>query len=100
MRSLIAKILRSTPVGKIYILIKPKSKEVALNRLTTKFCGLTEFFYTHGKYSEMIGRKSKKSCLISFEIDVTKIDWRKYLQEIHIPGLIKYIFNNHKNMSE
>lgn len=31
---------------------------------------------------------------INFAIDVTKIDWRKYFQEVHIPGLRKHVLND------
>ncbi|KAL7106436.1 hypothetical protein ACP275_07G113800 [Erythranthe tilingii] len=30
----------------------------------------------------------------SFDIDVTKIEWRKYFQEVHIPGLRKHVLKD------
>ncbi|XP_073138810.1 fatty acyl-CoA reductase 2, chloroplastic-like [Henckelia pumila] len=53
----------------------------------------------HTGNTQKLLREMSKEELLNFEIDVTKIDWRKYLQEVHIPGLIKHVLNHHNNMS-
>ncbi|XP_057772194.1 fatty acyl-CoA reductase 2, chloroplastic-like [Salvia miltiorrhiza] len=44
---------------------------------------------THNLLSEMSEEEK-----MSFPIDVREINWRKYFQEIHIPGLRKHVLND------
>lgn len=31
---------------------------------------------------------------IEFDTDVTKIEWKNYIQNVHIPGLRKHVLND------
>ncbi|KAL1561438.1 alcohol-forming fatty acyl-CoA reductase [Salvia divinorum] len=45
-----------------------------------------------GNTDRLIDAMSKEERL-SFEVDARNIEWKKYFEEIHIPGLIKHIIN-------
>ncbi|XP_073049363.1 fatty acyl-CoA reductase 2, chloroplastic-like [Primulina eburnea] len=55
-----------------------------------EFVGFIKGRFHTGNTLRLLQEMSEQEQL-SFEIDVTKIDWRKYFQEIHIPGLRKYV---------
>ncbi|XP_073134331.1 fatty acyl-CoA reductase 2, chloroplastic-like [Henckelia pumila] len=57
-----------------------------------EFVGFIKGRFHTGNTRRLLQEMSEEE-LLSFEIDVTKIDWRKYFQEIHIPGLRKYVLN-------
>ncbi|XP_073056542.1 fatty acyl-CoA reductase 2, chloroplastic-like [Primulina eburnea] len=61
-----------------------------------EFVGFIKGRFHTGNTQRLLQEMSEEE-LISFEIDVTKIDWTKYFQEIHIPGLRKYVLD-HKNI--
>ena len=48
-------------------------------------------FHT-GNTNKLTEEMSKEEQL-NFQVDVKNINWKKYLEEIHIPGLIKYVIN-------
>ncbi|XP_047978551.1 fatty acyl-CoA reductase 2, chloroplastic-like [Salvia hispanica] len=63
-----------------------------------QLCKMYEFatflkarFHT-GNTQKLIEEMSKEE-QINFQVDVKNINWKKYLEEIHIPGLIKYVIN-------
>ncbi|XP_073284302.1 fatty acyl-CoA reductase 2, chloroplastic-like [Primulina huaijiensis] len=62
-----------------------------------EFVGFIKGRFHTGNTQRLLQEMSEEEQL-SFEIDVTKIDWRKYFQEIHIPGLRKYVLNNRENV--
>lgn len=31
---------------------------------------------------------------VEFSVDIAKIDWKKYVQQVHIPGLRKHVLHN------
>ncbi|KZV34796.1 fatty acyl-CoA reductase 2-like [Dorcoceras hygrometricum] len=55
-----------------------------------EFVGFIKGRFHTGNTERLLQEMSEEEQL-NFEIDVTKIDWRKYFQEIHIPGLRKYV---------
>ncbi|XP_073138808.1 fatty acyl-CoA reductase 2, chloroplastic-like [Henckelia pumila] len=58
-----------------------------------EFAGFFNARFDTGNTQKLLRQMSEDE-LLSFEIDVAKIDWRKYFQEIHIPGLRKYVLND------
>ncbi|KAL0359295.1 UNVERIFIED_CONTAM: Fatty acyl-CoA reductase 2 [Sesamum angustifolium] len=58
-----------------------------------KFLGFFEGRFDTGNTQKLLKEMSKVEQL-NFEVDATNIDWRKYLLEIHIPGLRKHVLNN------
>ncbi|KAL8482679.1 hypothetical protein ACS0TY_025640 [Phlomoides rotata] len=58
-----------------------------------KFIGFFKARFHAGNTQKLLSEMSKEE-EISFVIDVAKIDWRKYLHEIHIPGLRKHVLND------
>ena len=50
------------------------------------------FRFDTGNTESLIEAMSKEEKL-SFEVDARNIEWKKYIEEIHIPGLIKHIIN-------
>ncbi|KAK6116787.1 hypothetical protein DH2020_049520 [Rehmannia glutinosa] len=51
-----------------------------------------EYMFHTGNTKKLLEEMSKEE-QVEFNIDPTKIDWRKYFVEIHIPGLRKYVLN-------
>ncbi|KAL0341394.1 UNVERIFIED_CONTAM: Fatty acyl-CoA reductase 2 [Sesamum radiatum] len=58
-----------------------------------KFLGFFEGRFDTGNTQKLLKEMSKEEQL-NFEVDATNIDWRKYLLEIHIPGLRKHVLND------
>ncbi|XP_075480232.1 fatty acyl-CoA reductase 2, chloroplastic-like [Primulina tabacum] len=87
---------RNNTVGKDEKIVQKQWK--AKVAYAEQLCKLYEFsgfmkarFHT-GNTQKLIQEMSAEE-LLTFEMDVTKIEWRKYFQEIHIPGLRKHVFN-------
>lgn len=57
------------------------------------------FFRFHTGNSQKLIEEMSKEEKLSFEVDARNIDWRKYFQEIHIPGLRKHIINGTRTTS-
>ncbi|XP_057777197.1 fatty acyl-CoA reductase 2, chloroplastic-like [Salvia miltiorrhiza] len=58
---------------------------------TYEFVVFSKARFHTGNTHKLIEEMSKVEQL-KFEVDVKNINWKKYLQEIHIPGLIKSIY--------
>lgn len=46
--------------------------------------------FDNGNIRKLMGDMSEEE-KGSFEIDVTKINWRNYIEKIHIPGVQEYV---------
>ncbi|XP_012829365.1 PREDICTED: fatty acyl-CoA reductase 2-like [Erythranthe guttata] len=57
-----------------------------------EFVGLFKARFHAGNTQKLLYEMSKEE-QINFDLDVTKIEWRKYFQEVHIPGLRKHVLN-------
>ncbi|KAK6116788.1 hypothetical protein DH2020_049521 [Rehmannia glutinosa] len=57
-----------------------------------EFIGFFNARFHTGNTQKLMKEMSKKEQL-DFEINAMNIDWRKYFQDIHIPGLKKHILN-------
>ncbi|XP_057777315.1 fatty acyl-CoA reductase 2, chloroplastic-like [Salvia miltiorrhiza] len=57
-----------------------------------EFVGFLKPRYHTGNIQKLIEEMSKEEQL-NFQVDVRNINWKKYFQEIHIPGLSKYVTN-------
>ncbi|KAG8375853.1 hypothetical protein BUALT_Bualt09G0002300 [Buddleja alternifolia] len=57
-----------------------------------EFIGLFNARFHTGNTQKLLEEMSKEEQL-DFEVDVMNIQWRKYFQEIHIPGLRKHLLN-------
>ncbi|KAL7145450.1 hypothetical protein ABFS83_07G084700 [Erythranthe nasuta] len=55
-----------------------------------EFAGFLKARFDAGNTQKLLSEMSKEE-QINFDIDVTKIDWRNYITEVHIPGLIKFV---------
>ncbi|XP_051126507.1 fatty acyl-CoA reductase 2, chloroplastic-like isoform X2 [Andrographis paniculata] len=69
-----------------------------------KVCKMYEFagFFParfHTENTRKLLQEMSEEEQLDFEVDVMKIDWRKYFQEIHIPGLRKHVINGNKMSS-
>ncbi|XP_057781285.1 fatty acyl-CoA reductase 2, chloroplastic-like [Salvia miltiorrhiza] len=58
-----------------------------------QFLGFFKARFHVGNTQKLLSEMSKEEKM-SFAIDVREIDWRKYFQEIHIPGLRKHVLND------
>ncbi|KAI3459885.1 hypothetical protein Pfo_016548 [Paulownia fortunei] len=57
-----------------------------------EFVGFFNARFHTGNTTKLIKEMSKEEQL-DFEVDAINIEWRKYFQDIHIPGLRKHILN-------
>ncbi|KAI3459884.1 hypothetical protein Pfo_016547 [Paulownia fortunei] len=57
-----------------------------------EFIGFFKARFHTGNTQKLLEEMSKEE-QVNFEVDATKIDWRKYFVEIHIPGLRKHALN-------
>ncbi|KAL3621596.1 hypothetical protein CASFOL_036508 [Castilleja foliolosa] len=57
-----------------------------------EFIGFFNARFNTGNTERLIKEMSKEE-LIEFEINAMSIDWREYVQDVHIPGLKKHILN-------
>ncbi|XP_051126506.1 fatty acyl-CoA reductase 2, chloroplastic-like isoform X1 [Andrographis paniculata] len=64
-----------------------------------EFAGFFPARFHTGNMQKLLQEMSEEERL-DFEVDVMKIDWRKYFQEIHIPGLRKHVINGMKMSSK
>ncbi|KAL3621597.1 hypothetical protein CASFOL_036509 [Castilleja foliolosa] len=55
--------------------------------------GFLKARFYNGNTQKLLEEMSEEE-KVEFFIDATKIDWRKYFVEIHIPGLRKYVLSN------
>ncbi|KAL9162374.1 hypothetical protein ABFS82_07G086500 [Erythranthe guttata] len=55
-----------------------------------EFAGFLKARFDARNTQKLLSEMSKEE-QINFDIDVTKIDWRNYITEVHIPGLIKFV---------
>ncbi|XP_051126509.1 fatty acyl-CoA reductase 2, chloroplastic-like [Andrographis paniculata] len=60
-----------------------------------EFTGFFPATFHTGNTQKLLQEMSEEERL-DFEVDVKKIDWRNYFQEIHIPGLRKHVINGTK----
>ncbi|KAL8049015.1 hypothetical protein ABFS82_07G107400 [Erythranthe guttata] len=58
-----------------------------------EFLGLFKARFHAGNTQKLLYEMSKEE-MDNFDIDVSKIEWRKYFQEVHIPGLRKHVLND------
>ncbi|CAA0818434.1 Fatty acyl-CoA reductase 2 [Striga hermonthica] len=58
-----------------------------------EFIGFFKARFHTGNTRKLLDEMSKEE-QDKFEIDATKIDWRKYFVDIHIPGVRKHVLNN------
>ncbi|XP_042058874.1 fatty acyl-CoA reductase 2, chloroplastic-like [Salvia splendens] len=78
--------------------LKSQNQAKAKAAYADKLCKLYEFIgffnarFDTGNTEKLIEAMSKEEKL-SFEVDARNIEWKKYFEEIHIPGLIKHIIN-------
>ncbi|KAL8049021.1 hypothetical protein ABFX02_07G106200 [Erythranthe guttata] len=56
-------------------------------------CKMYELNRFHAGNTQKLLYEMSKEEQINFDLDVTKIEWRKYFQEVHIPGLRKHVLN-------
>ncbi|XP_011085075.1 fatty acyl-CoA reductase 2 [Sesamum indicum] len=80
-----------------------KSRAKAKVAYAEQLCKMYEFIgFIQGRFDTSNTQKLLKEMSqeeqLEFEVDATKIDWRNYFLEIHIPGLRKYVLND-KTMS-
>ncbi|KAK6130585.1 hypothetical protein DH2020_035677 [Rehmannia glutinosa] len=57
-----------------------------------EFIGFFKARVSHRNTRKLLAEMSKEEQL-NFEVDATKIDWRKYFVDIHIPGVRKHVLN-------
>ncbi|XP_057777211.1 fatty acyl-CoA reductase 2, chloroplastic-like [Salvia miltiorrhiza] len=57
-----------------------------------EFAGFLKPRYHTSNTQKLIEQMSKEEQL-NFQVDIRNINWKKYLQEIHVPGLRKYVTN-------
>ncbi|KAI3459882.1 hypothetical protein Pfo_016545 [Paulownia fortunei] len=57
-----------------------------------EFMGFYKARFHTGNTQKLLAEMSKEE-QVEFEVDATKIDWRKYFVEIHITGLRKYVLS-------
>ncbi|KAL8048991.1 hypothetical protein ABFX02_07G103650 [Erythranthe guttata] len=55
-----------------------------------EFAGFLKARFHSGNTEKLLCEMSKEE-KINFDMDATKIEWRKYVKEVHIPGLRKYV---------
>ncbi|KAL0402769.1 UNVERIFIED_CONTAM: Fatty acyl-CoA reductase 2 [Sesamum radiatum] len=70
---------------------KVQSKAKAKVAYAEQLCKMFDTSNTQKLLKEM-----SKEERLNFEVDATKIDWRNYFLEIHIPGLRRYVLNDTK----
>ncbi|KAI3470306.1 hypothetical protein Pfo_026969 [Paulownia fortunei] len=58
-----------------------------------EFLGFFKARFHAGNIQKLLSEMSEEE-QINFAIDVRKIDWRKYFQEVHIPGLRNHVLND------
>lgn len=56
---------------------------------------IANFRFHAGNTQKLLSEMSKEE-KIGFAIDAKEINWRKYLQETHIPGLRKHVLNDRR----
>ncbi|KAL9162593.1 hypothetical protein ABFS82_07G101800 [Erythranthe guttata] len=57
-----------------------------------EFVGFLKARFDAGNTQKLLSEMSKEE-QINFDIDAIKINWRKYVKEVHIPGLRKFVLN-------
>ncbi|XP_047953483.1 fatty acyl-CoA reductase 2, chloroplastic-like, partial [Salvia hispanica] len=78
--------------------LKSQNQAKAKAAYADKLCKLYEFIgFFNARFDtwntqKLIEAMSKEE-RVSFEVDARNIEWKKYFEEIHIPGLIKHILN-------
>ncbi|PHT71588.1 hypothetical protein T459_22373 [Capsicum annuum] len=82
-------------VAKIQMRFKRKVKYLKhITKLYEPYMFYKGWFH-NGNMQKLMGDMSEEE-KISFEIDVTKINWRNYFVKTHIPGLQKYVLQGKK----
>ncbi|KAM3324966.1 fatty acyl-CoA reductase 2, chloroplastic [Capsicum chacoense] len=82
-------------VAKIQMRFKRKVKYLKhISKLYEPYMFYKGWFH-NGNMQKLMGDMSEEE-KISFEIDVTKINWRNYFVKTHIPGLQKYVLEGKK----
>ncbi|EYU17613.1 hypothetical protein MIMGU_mgv1a0210532mg, partial [Erythranthe guttata] len=67
-----------------------------------EFAGFLKARFHSGNTEKLLCEMSKEE-KINFDMDATKIEWRKYVKEVHIPGLRKYVLKENvdkRNLSK
>ncbi|XP_047961898.1 fatty acyl-CoA reductase 2, chloroplastic-like [Salvia hispanica] len=78
--------------------LKSRNQAKAKVAYANKLCKLYEFIgffsarFDTSNTKKLIEAMSKEE-RVSFEVDASNIEWKKYFEEIHIPGLIKHMVN-------
>ncbi|KAG5584061.1 hypothetical protein H5410_044495 [Solanum commersonii] len=62
---------------------------------TNPTCSTKAGTFDNGNVRKLMGDMSEEE-KTSFEIDVTKINWRNYIENTHIPGVQKYVLEGKK----
>ncbi|KAL7127984.1 hypothetical protein ABFS83_14G285300 [Erythranthe nasuta] len=80
------------------IIRKAQNKCRARVAYAQQLCKMYEFIgFFNARFdtrnTEKLVKEMSKEEKINFEVDVMNINWRKYFQEIHIPGVKKHIIN-------